>query len=469
MGEAMAGKFKIVVSDLHLGAGHEAEGNGLEDFGNDKDFDAFLRALATEGRQNGADIELLIAGDVFEMLQVPDTDRFDPAADYRPEQYHSSSEEASARKMALIVSGHPRFFRALRRFIQVGPPQRRVTFIKGNHDLNLCWRAVQEHLRRAAGATGGKESLLSFEELCVSREGIYVEHGNQYAGLENRVDDMAAPYDADRPGQLALPLGSWFVMDVFNQVEREKYWIDGVKPIGALVWYALVYDFPFAARALARLIRALPGIVDHGLLAARDPNTDLLRQLENPVRVAELAERYESDEAFRAWFNAEVARVLPSVPEAQNADLSLLPAAADAAAMGDQVRSLVRSSLVRAASARAEEEGVKLVVFGHTHDPRVESLPNGGVYFNSGTWTWSGDFAAAGAKTWRDLFEHPERYTDDRLLSYVRIDYDEGGVPAGRLLAFETAEPPSPADALRSYWERVLNWFKSLGNRRPRR
>ena len=138
MGEAMAGKFKIVVSDLHLGAGHEAEGNGLEDFGSDGDFAAFLRALATESRQSGTDVELLIAGDAFEMLQVPG--RFDPAADYRPEQYHSSSEEASARKMALIVSGHPRFFRALRRFIQVGPPQRRVTFIKGNHDLNLCWR-----------------------------------------------------------------------------------------------------------------------------------------------------------------------------------------------------------------------------------------------------------------------------------------------------------------------------------------
>jgi UDP-2,3-diacylglucosamine pyrophosphatase LpxH len=343
-----------------------------------------------------------------------------------------------------------------------------VTFIKGNHDLNLHWPAVQEHLRRAIGATGANESLLHFEELCVNREGIYVEHGNQYAGFENRVDDMEAPCDPDRPDQLALPLGSWFVIDVFNQVEREKYWIDGVKPIVALVWYCLVYDFPFAARALATLIRALPGIVDHGLLSARDPNTDLLRQLENPVRVAELAERYESDEAFRAWFNAEVARVLPSVPEAQTTDLSLRPAAADAVAIGDQVRSLVRSSLVRAASARAEEEGVKLVVFGHTHDPRVESLPSG-VYFNSGTWTWSGDFSAAGAKTWRDLFEHPERYTDDRLLSYVRIDYDEDGVPAGRLLSFEPAEPPSPADALRSYLERVLKWLRSLGNRRSSR
>ncbi len=465
----MAGKFKIVVSDLHLGAGHEAEGNGLEDFGSDRQFAAFLQALATESSQSGADVELLLAGDAFEMLQVPDTDSFDPTAEYRPEQYHSSTEEASARKTALIVSGHLPFFKSLRHFIQVGPPRRRVTFIKGNHDLDLYWPAVQEHVRRAIGATGARESLLSFEELCVSREGIYVEHGNQYGGPENRVDDMGAPCDPENPGQLDLPLGSLFVIDVFNQVEPEKYWVDGVKPIAALVWYALVYDFPFAARALAKLIRALPGIVDHGLLAARNPNTDLLRQLENPVRVAELAERYESDEVFRAWFNAEVARVLPAAPEAPRAGLSLLPAAADATARGDQVRSLLRSSLSRAARARATEAGAKVVVFGHTHDPLVESLPDGGVYINSGTWTWSGDFSTAGPRTWRDLFEHPERYTGDRLLSYVRIDYDTDGEPAGRLLAFEKAAPPSPANALRSYWERVLDWLRSLGNLRWRR
>ena len=459
----MAGKFKIVVSDLHLGAGHETEGNGLEDFGSDRDFAAFLQALATESSRTGSDVELLIAGDAFEMLQVPDTDRFDPTAGYRPEQYYSSSEDASARKMALILSGHSRFFRALRRFIQVGPPERRVTFIKGNHDVNLHWQAVQEHLRRALGATAARESLLAFEELRVSREGLVVEHGNQYAGFENRVDDMETPYDPSRPGQLALPLGSWFVMDVFNQVERERYWIDGVKPITALVWYALVYDFPFAARALARLIRALPGIVDHGLLAARDPSADLLRQLENPARVSELAERYESDEAFRSWFNAEVNRVLPTVPEAPSAGLSQTPAAGDAVARGDQVRALVRSSLHRAASTLAEEEGVKLVIFGHTHDPRVESLPDDAVYINSGTWTWSGDFTASGQKTWRDLFEHPERYTGDRLLSYVRVDYDDGGAPLGQLLAYEVAERPAPADRLRLYWEQVLNWLKSLG------
>jgi hypothetical protein len=122
------------------------------------------------------------------------------------------------------------------------------------------------------------------------------------------------------------------------------------------------------------------------------------------------------------------------------------------------------------AGVRAAEEGVKLVVFGHTHDAGVESLPGDGVYINSGTWTWRADFTGAGKSTWRDLFEHPERFTGDRLLSYVRVDYDEQGRPSGRLLAHEppvpqpVPSPPEPPETL-SWWQRVKAWFERLGAR----
>ena len=38
----MPGKFKIIMSDLHLSAGRVAEGNPLEDFGSDEEFAALL-------------------------------------------------------------------------------------------------------------------------------------------------------------------------------------------------------------------------------------------------------------------------------------------------------------------------------------------------------------------------------------------------------------------------------------------
>jgi hypothetical protein len=318
--------------------------------------------------------------------------------------------------------------------------------------------------------------LVAFEERCVSREGIYVEHGNQYAEAVNRVDDMEEPHDHDHPGQLAVPLGSYFVTDVFNDVERERYWIDGVKPVTSLVWYALAYDFPFAAQTIAKLIHALPGIIREGLLYAPGPADEglderqaLARRLEDPAQVEELAARYRADGAFRAQFNAEVASLLAPPPErleegAPGYEAIQMPGIADPVDMGDQIREQVSSSLFEMAVKRAAEEGVKLVIFGHTHDAGVELLPGGGLYINSGTWTWRGDFTGAGKKTWRDLFEHPERFTGDRLLSYVRVDYDSQGEPVGQLLAYEPQPAPEegPPEAPASFWERLVAWFEHL-------
>jgi UDP-2,3-diacylglucosamine pyrophosphatase LpxH len=471
----MPGKFKIVISDLHLSAGHEEEGNPLEDFSSDREFAALLGEIAAESDRDGTEVELIVNGDAFEMLQVPHVDRFDPVQVYQPDQYHSSSEFDSARKMALIISGHRPFFEALGRFIKASPPRRNVTFVKGNHDVNLHWTAVQDHIRRAIGASGGRAGLLTFEERCVSREGIYVEHGNQYAEILDHLKDMEEPHDHDKPGQLAIPVGSWFVMDVFNQVERHKYWIDGVKPITALVWYALAYDFAFAARAIAMLLRAMPGIIRDGILTEPTPGqagalSDLVLSLDDPAQMDELATRYESDESFRAQFNAEVVGLLAPTPELRGARVPALTAVADPLALGEQIQKRVDSSLYEMAKLRALEEGARLVTFGHTHDASVEPLPDGGVYINSGTWTWRADFSGAGKETWRDLFEHPERFTDDRLLSYVRIDYDGAGQPSGQLLACEplpASEPEDeeeeePVEVPVSIWERVVAWFRGL-------
>jgi UDP-2,3-diacylglucosamine pyrophosphatase LpxH len=463
----MSAKFKIVVSDLHLSAGRITEGNSLEDFYSDQEFVTFLHGIIAESDHDGADVELVVNGDAFEMLQVPHVDTFEPIKIYPAEQYHSSSEEDSVRKMGIIIDGHQPFFEALGNFIQAGPPRRYVTFVKGNHDLNIHWPAVQERIRQALGATGAKASLLAFEERCISREGIYVEHGNQYAAFLDRLEDMEKPYDPDDSDQLAIPLGSWFVMDALNAVERDNYWFDGVKPITALVWYALAYDFVFAAKAIATLIRALPGVIQEGVLEDRDPRADLVRQLEDDAQVEALAARYEADEAFRAEFNAQVANILTLRSELPSIDVAPLSAVPDPVKMGDQIREQVNSSLYKSAARCAAEKDVELVIFGHTHDAGLEPLPDGGVYINSGTWTWRADFSEAGARTWKELFEHPERFTEDRLLSYVRIDYDDAGQPTAQLLSYEP--PPTPGPELEeppqpepSFWGRLLAWLRRI-------
>jgi UDP-2,3-diacylglucosamine pyrophosphatase LpxH len=467
----MPSKFKIVVSDLHLSAGREAEGNPLEDFGSDQEFMAFLGEMAAESERDGAEVELIINGDAFEMLQVPHSDIFDPQKVYPPEDYYSSSEADSVRKMAIIIAGHRPFFDSLRQFIQVGPPRRYVTFVKGNHDLNLHWPAVQGQIRQAMNASGEREPLLSFEERCVAREGIYVEHGNQYAEVLDRIKDMEQPHDHDRPGQLDIPPGSWFVMDIFNEVERQKYWIDGIKPITALVFYALRYDFAFAARAIATMARRLPGIFRHIVLEGAepgepDPLADLILKSGDPAQVEQMAERYETDVAYRSQIDRALTQALAPQAELMGADVSPAGTAPNPLDVGDQIRNRVNSSLFNIAAQRAEEEGVELVTFGHTHDASLEHLPNGGVYINSGTWTWRADFSSSGSKTWKDLFAHPEKYTEERLLSYVRIDYRDGE-PVGSLENYQPSPAPEPRpeglpETGPSCLDRMLAWFRGL-------
>lgn len=94
----------------------------------------------------------------------------------------------------------------------------------------------------------------------------------------------------------------------------------------------------------------------------------------------------------------------------------------------------VRSALYQAAEAKSRGEGARVVVFGHTHSPVSEPLGTGGLYLNTGTWVWVRDFSDADEATWRELFEHPERFTEDRRLTYVRIDYDEEGQPWGQVV-----------------------------------
>ena len=219
-------------------------------------------------------------------------------------------------------------------------------------------------------------------------------------------------------------------------------------------------------RAIAKLAGSLPGVLWEGLRAPEPPAAGAIElQLEDEASLEMLAGRYETDEGFRARLNSEVAELLgaPVEPAVRGA-----PSAAgmgDPVQMGNRVQDRVRSSLYDAARARAEEQGAKLVIFGHTHDASVEELPGGGSYINSGTWTWRADMGDSDRQTWKELFEHPERFTKDRVLSYVRIDYDEEGQPSGDRKVYR----PGVEKTIRaigstttSIWHRIEAWFRRL-------
>ncbi len=441
----VAAKTKIIVSDLHLGAGLEgAGGNPLEDFISDIDFVEWLHGLTAESNARGADMEFIINGDFLEMLQVPATPRFNPAEPYPPALYAANDEAAALLKLTHITQGHPGVFAALADFISL-QPRRSVVMMSGNHDPELYWPGVQNAIRNLLGAAGEMHDLLHFHPRSYLADGVYVEHGNQYTESVNRFSNMAQPLDPQDPTRLEFVWGSRFVVEYFNLIERERSWVDGVAPVTGLIWYGLHYDFAFAAQALKLLLQAAPRL---GLPRDATPKqaaaaAALEADLATPAAVAAAQARYESDPAFRREFES---RVMEALRNAQ-ADDTLLPSAraltpADALARANQSVDEQKSRLQVEAQRIARETQAHLVTFGHTHMPEVISLEGGATYINSGTWIWNGNFSHATAAQWEDLFRRPSHYATQRRLSYVRVDYDATGKPTARLLEVGKPTPP---------------------------
>jgi len=135
--------FKIAISYLHLADGHAI----LDGFGDRQQspFKGLLSAAAATGNHQGStcgnaeDIELIINGDCFDSLAV---------SPYKTDGVTDSSTVAE--KLEKMIVAHRPFFAVLRRF--VAQPGRHVTFISGNHDVELGFEEVQIRIREAIRA-----------------------------------------------------------------------------------------------------------------------------------------------------------------------------------------------------------------------------------------------------------------------------------------------------------------------------
>ena len=460
----MPGKLKIIVGDFHLGAGSSpADDNPLEDFVADEAFARFLETIRAESDRDTREVELIINGDFFEFLQVPATEEFDPRRVYPVEAYQDSSQAASIKRLDLITAGHPVVFDALADFIQVEFPQRRVTLIKGNHDVNLFWPRVKQRVREVLGATGRRASMLLFAEQYVSREAIYVEHGHQYAEQLNRWDNFDEPRDRRNPGQLFYPPGSRFVIDFLNLVEREYTWADSVKPLTALGWYSLQWDFSFAARMLLALARHVPpgGAVEQAY--SNESLDTLCRQLEDATSCQELSDRYRASLDFRRHFHMRIGQLL--VPAASPPGMFVWPMPpADESA--DEIARVeigeIQASLRRVATRVATGESARVIVFGHTHRPSLEVLENGSTLANCGSWLWLGGYDPTDTEVWREFFVHPDQLVPLHRLTYVRIDYDEQGIPHARLLDFARQQARDMVGERFARWRHLLRRLRHI-------
>jgi UDP-2,3-diacylglucosamine pyrophosphatase LpxH len=325
--------------------------------------------------------------------------------------------------------------------MHVESPQRRITIIKGNHDVHLIWPGVKSRLREILGASGTRASLLLFADEFVSREKIYVEHGHQRTEQFNTYTDFFNPRSSDDASQLYYPGGSRFIIDSLNEVERDHWFVDHIKPVTTLIWYTFHWNFDLAARLLTRF-------ASQACSSADTEPPPIIQELSNPDAAGKMARRYADNPAYRYEVHQQLQQYLQVVNTDDRAEPGSLPrpeVGDNPLLMGQADQQQQQAMLRRAADVVADREGAKVIVFGHTHYPAEEHLNNGSTYINAGSWIE--DFSDASPEVWERLFEGTLHLRDDSpRLSYARIDYDDDDMPTAKLMFFsqETDDVSQP-------------------------
>lgn len=231
-------KYKIVVSDFHLGKGlRNTDGslNLLEDFDEDKRFIDFMN-YHMEGQWKRAHIELVLNGDFFNLLQI----------DYRNQFTDRITEADALHKTMSILHGHEKLFDQMAEFSQA--PHHEVVFILGNHDPGLLWPGVQEALQKRL-----KGRVRFYLEAYVE-DGVWIEHGNHY-NADNRYDRKQYFLQKKLPEPIInLPFGSFLVIHYINEIKKKRPYIDKLYPFHLYIRWALIHDTFFAFYALFKLI-----------------------------------------------------------------------------------------------------------------------------------------------------------------------------------------------------------------------
>ncbi|HMQ30525.1 MAG TPA: metallophosphoesterase [Chloroflexaceae bacterium] len=399
-----------VVSDLHLGPGWLPSGElePLEDFSADEDFARFLHAIGT----TGTPVELVIAGDFLEYCQtLPEIGLASP------EDHLGSTEAESIRRTRVILglepqltTGHPRVFQALRRFMMEGNS---ITIIAGNHDIDLLWDGVWALVFDAIYPPGSCGDLrlveYSYELGRGPRGRVYIEHGHEHDRANRFGDQMHDPFGIDRNGvwRLKRCWGTLFVDKVYNQLERERWFIDNVKPILRVVRLGLRNDFLFTATAVGLVVRflmasGLPPVLggaEEGPEGAVEPDAEAVAAaLGDPALQAAVRAQLD-DPAARAEFEAvmrgadqgELRALLGGGGAALSLDDITVVPGGEVVLGGGGADDVYR---IAAAELLERDPSLSTVIMGHTHTPidgyaRPITLADGrqGYFFNSGTWT----------------------------------------------------------------------------------
>lgn len=333
---------------------------------------------------------LIINGDCFDFLAVPPY----PADGI-------STPLIGLEKLEKIAVAHEPFFSTLRDFLRQGG---RVTFLPGNHDIELCFAEVRARAAHLIDPTNIYKEHLFFcpDQRYRPVPDVLIEHGNQYdfwnyaSGLWDD-DGIALRLD---PEQITLPLGTQYTHQAslpislhYPYFERFAPPLDIARQIALLCLFnpGLVVQ---TAQGVARMISSTyqplkdlsPGheqvpadLFAHAMTDFVAFQQEMLARLPDWQSSIE-HHLYTPDELLQRQTGTFSALVTLRETLEQGSETALR---AIFAPPGDSDDEDTARGMQHVLHTHPE---LRVAVAGHTHITRAEHSAHGQAYLNTGTW-----------------------------------------------------------------------------------
>ncbi len=368
---------------------------------------------------------LVIAGDFLDLVGVSITPHASSLRTLpnREEELHGlgSAADHVVRKVEAIAARHPRVFRAMMEFLTDGHS---LVLVRGNHDVELHWRAAQQAFIAAVvnhADPDHRAALASRIEICpwfFAVEGLlYVEHGHEFDGMCSYGDPLLPTCLRD-PRRIRSTPFSVLLRNVARPtpgLSTTTYGYVGMSAYGTLAMKLGLRSSAFIALRFARaschlisecFAKASSTGRSRTLVSQARRRRFVARMGVHPERVAKLASLYVTPAArslsfvIRSLYLDRMLCLLLACACAASAGLfahyqgwlaslaylwpaSLLGAYA---AIGSGINTSPSARMHEGARQIAELFGARWVVMGHTHEPRIELLKANQSYVNLGSW-----------------------------------------------------------------------------------
>jgi UDP-2,3-diacylglucosamine pyrophosphatase LpxH len=381
-------KILLIVSDLHLGDGHAI----LDGFGDKQQaaFEGLINAACTNGTgplRDADNIELVINGDSFDFLLTAPYD-----------MGGISDISTSLEKMQKIIAAHPAFFKALRRFIET--PGRYVTFMTGNHDIELQFEAVREFIYAAIGGDLVKERVT----FCPTRfyrplPDVYIEHGNHYDFWNHAIHELwneaGVPLGLNLQS-IKLPVGSHYFQHAAHPISIRYPYFDSFEPsMNSMRQIALLClldpETILETATLTTQMFSEPYTALAGLSSGEEkiPSRLFEQTMIDFVAFQQEMRLHKPDWVERAGLHYEELQIATMIEFNMLREALKLPPLEAVAAictpttyqMGEEVAAGMHGVL-------ESDPTLRYAIAGHTHMVRIDPVNNGSQsYLNTASWT----------------------------------------------------------------------------------